>query len=557
VRVTFTHNALAFHKDARPAAIATMAAHRQGKFWEMHDKCFANQRALQPADLEKYATEIGLDIAQFKKDLADPAIAAKVDLDQRIAVAVGATGTPAFFINGQNLKGAQPFERFEAVVKAELEAAKGQRGLDYVKTRTKANNAALASYLYEGKMPPAQAAPRADTAAPQPVDRTVYKVQVDVAKDAVKGNAKEALVTLVEFSDFQCPFCSRLNPAIDKVLETYGDKVRVIFKHNPLPFHKEAFPAAEAALCAGEQGKFWEMHDKLFANMRALQPENLEAYAKESGVGNLGKWKQCATSGKYKAQIESDQELAGKVTARGTPNTFVNGRKLTGAKPFEEFKTLIDEELKKAEALVAKGIPKAKVYEEIIKDGKVFEPLDEQVNDFAIDGNANVLGNPKAKIQIVEFSDFQCPFCSRVGEPLKEVAKHYGKDIAIVFKNFPLSFHKEAMPAAQAALCAKKEGKFWEMHDHLFANQKSLKDLTTDGFAEWAKTVGVKDIDAFKKCVDSGETKAQVDADMAEARKAGVRGTPTLYINGRKFTSPSGYNLAAFTGVIDKYILKK
>ncbi len=126
-------------------------------------------------------------------------------------------------------------------------------------------------------------------------------------------------------------------------------------------------------------------------------------------------------------------------------------------------------------------------------------------------------------------------------------------DVAVVFKHFPLNFHKEAMPAAIAAECASDQGKFWEMHDLLFANQK---DLGAAKYPEWAKQVGLNEA-KFKDCFDNQKTKDRVEADMAEARKAGVRGTPTLFINGRKFTSPSGYNLNAFTSVVDKYIKGK
>ena len=549
VRISFMHNALPFHKDARGAAIAAVAAQQQGKFWEMHDKLFENQRALKPENLEAYAKELGLDMERYKKDFADAAVGKFVDDNRAISNAVGATGTPAFFINGQALKGAQPFERFKEVIDKEIEAANtaGKAGDAWIQERVKANNAQLAGFLYEGKAPPpvAEKAPK-----PRPVDRTVYKVTV-TDKDAIMGN-KTAPVTLVMFSEFQCPFCKRVKPTLDKIFADYGDKVRLIFKHNPLPFHKDAFPASEAALCSNDQGKFWEMHDKLFDNQRALGADDLKKYAGEIGL-DAGKWQKCMDSHKYKAQIEADQELAGKVTARGTPNTFVNGRKLTGAKPFEEFKTVIDEELKKAEALVKdKGIAADKVYDEVIKGGKTFEPLEEKVHSFDLSKGATK-GKQGAKIQIVEFSDFQCPFCSRVTAPVDEVKKHYGDDLSVTFKHFPLSFHKEAMPAALATECASEQGKFWEMHDLLFKNQK---ELAADKYPVWAGELGLNEA-KFKECFDSQKYKAKVEADMAEGRRAQVRGTPSLYINGRKFTSPSGYNLQAFTSVIDKYILKK
>jgi protein-disulfide isomerase len=560
VAIAFMHNALPFHKEARLAAISTVAADNQGKFWEMHDKLFANQRALKDVDLKKYASELCeednpecvFDMKKFEADLKNSAIGAWVDKNRAISNAVGASGTPAFFINGKVLKGAQPYKRFKEIIDGEIVAANtaGKKGEGWLKERLEANNKDLFAYVHGGKTPPSVTGKSKKSNKQRPPDRTVYKVSVDAKVDAMKGDAN-APVTIVVFSEFQCPFCKRVLPSLKAVEEEFGEKVRIVFKHNPLPFHKDAFPASEAAMCANDQGKFWEYHDKLFDNQRALKGENLTAYATELGL-NMAKFKRCTAAGTHKGVISADQELAGKVTARGTPNTFINGRKLTGAKPPEEFKSLVAEELKKAQKLaVAKNIAPDKLYDEIIKNGKVFEPLDAKVNTFDL-SKANVLGNPKAKVQIVEFSDFQCPFCSRLGKPLKEVQAHYGKDLVVAFKHFPLNFHKEAKDAAIAAECAAAQGKFWEYHDELFLNQKELARKQFDTYAD---TVGLDD-DKFSACLGDPKVDEKVEADMSEARKAQVRGTPTIFINGRKFTSPSGYNKAAFVSVIDKYLMK-
>ena len=543
LKVVFLHQPLPFHKEAKPAAIAAEAARKQGKFWEMHDKIFANQQALTAADFEKHATEIGLNLEQFKKDVADPALGTIVDQHQAIANAVQATGTPAFFINGKNLRGAQPVEEFKKIIDEEVAAAGTNKGDAYIKQRLQANNAALYSYVYEGKTAPKPQPPQAK------VDPTVYKVTVDPAVDAIKGNPN-ALITAVIFSEFQCPFCKKIEPTMKQLSTDYGDKIRFVFKHSPLPFHKDAVPASNASLCAKEQGKFWEMHDKLFENQQALDAASLEKYAGEVGV-DMGKWKECFAANKYNAQILADQELGGKVTARGTPNVFINGRKLTGAKPVEEFKSIIDVELKRAEKSVAAGVAADKVYDDLIKDGKVFEPLEAKVNAFKLDGSPTK-GKKDAQIQIVEFSDFQCPFCSRVSAPLKDLEAKYGDKMSVTFKHFPLSFHKEAMPAAMASMCANEQGKFWEYHDQLFANQKALMP---DNLKTYATTVGL-DMAKYDACMTSNKYQAQIDADMAEARDAEVRGTPTLFINGRKFNSNTGYNVEAFTSVIEKSILK-
>ena len=171
----------------------------------------------------------------------------------------------------------------------------------------------------------------------------VFKVPVGGAP--VLGKP-DALVTIVEFSDFQCPFCSRVVPTIKQIEQDYGDKVRVAFRHNPLPFHQNAEPAALMAAAAAEQGKFWEMHDKLFANQQALDRATYEKHAQDLGL-NLAKFKADLDSHKFEAQIKKDSEEGTKVGASGTPTFFINGNKLVGAQPVDAFKKLIDAELKK------------------------------------------------------------------------------------------------------------------------------------------------------------------------------------------------------------------
>lgn len=209
-----------------------------------------------------------------------------------------------------------------------------------------------------------KARPSRRPGSPDPA--ATYKVPVD---DAHAKGPKDALVTIIEWSDFQCPFCKRVGPTMAKVHETYGNKVRVAFKHNPLGFHKNALPAAMAAEAAGKQGKFWEMHDKLFENGRALTEDNFVKWAGELKL-DVNKFKKDLKSKELEEKIKKQQKQGVTLGARGTPAFFVNGRFLSGAQPFERFKTLIDEELKKAEKLVAGGTSKAKVYETIIAKGK-------------------------------------------------------------------------------------------------------------------------------------------------------------------------------------------
>jgi len=159
-----------------------------------------------------------------------------------------------------------------------------------------------------------------------------------------KGDPATAAVTIVEFSEFQCPYCSKVLPTMEKIHETYGDKVAVVFRDYPLPMHKEAPKASEAGHCANEQGKFWEMHDVMFQNQRALQVDKLKGYAAGIGV-DQAKFDECLDSGRHAATVEADTKAGAAVGVRGTPAFFVNGQFLNGAQPFENFKKLIDAEL--------------------------------------------------------------------------------------------------------------------------------------------------------------------------------------------------------------------
>jgi protein-disulfide isomerase len=167
--------------------------------------------------------------------------------------------------------------------------------------------------------------------------------KVATADSPAQGPAG-APIELVEFSDFQCPFCLRANPTLKQVLGTYGDKIRFVYRNYPLPSHPNARPAAEAAQCANEQGKFWAYHDRLFADQTKLSDADLKTSAVELGM-DAAKFNACFDSHKYKTRVDTDLQAGNEAGVNGTPAFFINGRMLSGAQPYEEFKRLIDEEL--------------------------------------------------------------------------------------------------------------------------------------------------------------------------------------------------------------------
>ena len=186
--------------------------------------------------------------------------------------------------------------------------------------------------------------------AKNPVDLLFTKPEaprIDVtyaADDPVKG-PKNAPVTIVEFTDFQCPFCKRSQDALRQIESVYADKVKLVARQYPLPFHNRAKPAAEAALCALEQGKFWEMRDKLF-DKQELSDADFTRYAKEIGLKEK-KFAACLAEHKYAARIDGDIADGQRFGVRGTPHFFINGTPISGAQPFENFKSVIDDELAK------------------------------------------------------------------------------------------------------------------------------------------------------------------------------------------------------------------
>jgi protein-disulfide isomerase len=153
-----------------------------------------------------------------------------------------------------------------------------------------------------------------------------------------------APIELIEFSDFQCPFCLRANPTVEQVLNTYGDKIHFVYRHFPLPNHPSARPAAEASQCAAEQGKFWPFHDKLFANPSRLGDADFKQHASELGL-DTGKFNACVDSHKYKGVVDADVKAGEQAGITGTPAFFVNGRFLSGAQPFNAFQDAIEDAL--------------------------------------------------------------------------------------------------------------------------------------------------------------------------------------------------------------------
>jgi protein-disulfide isomerase len=173
------------------------------------------------------------------------------------------------------------------------------------------------------------------------------RVTVAIPADAPALGPITARVQIVEFADFQCPYCGQAAPLIKRMADQYGDRIRIAFRHFPLPMHSQAPDAAMAARCAQAQGKFWEYHDRLFANQKALAPADLKRYAGEIGLSSAG-FDACLKDGATAKAVEVDFTDGQGYGVSATPTFYINGRLLSGAQPFEAFQKVIDEELARA-----------------------------------------------------------------------------------------------------------------------------------------------------------------------------------------------------------------
>ena len=176
----------------------------------------------------------------------------------------------------------------------------------------------------------------------------IYRAEVSTNGAPSKG-ASDAPVKIVKFEDFECPFCKTVQPTLAKLLEKYDGKVRLVHKDLPLEaIHPQATLAAEAARCAGDQGKFWQYHDTLYSKVPKLGSADLKAYAKDLGLDTVS-FDRCFESGRHRGAVQKDLAEGAKLGLTGTPSFFINGRELSGAQPLEAFAAVIDEELSQAQ----------------------------------------------------------------------------------------------------------------------------------------------------------------------------------------------------------------
>jgi protein-disulfide isomerase len=347
-QIRWVHRTLPLDDDNILSAEAALAANAQGKFAPMHARLFGVHGRVDRAAVELIAREIGLDMIRFRGDLDAGTFRPVVERDVADAVQLGVSGTPTFFVNGRPVHGNQPLKVFVDTVGEEL--ARAQK---LAATHPPDLYEALVA---DGK-PVADAPSDINNDQPELDGNSAYRVGLGLPGHAI-GPA-DAAITIVEFADFQCPYCARNAPVLAHVRQKYGDNVRIVFRH--MPVHEGAVIAAEAAVAAAEQGKFWAFHDQIWAHFGHLTRADLESFAKAAGL-DMARFRSALDTRRYHDAVMAEYAAAESFGVDGTPTVFINGQPVVGSRTEQDFDRIIDAHLQSAQNAFAHGVAHAELY---------------------------------------------------------------------------------------------------------------------------------------------------------------------------------------------------
>lgn len=471
LHVILKQSPLSIHPEAPLAHRAALAAGRQGQFTAMAELLYANQAHLDRTSLLGYARQLKLNLPRFERDMDSPEIQAKLSADMVESHAFGVTQTPMTFLNGRILLGTQTRSDLASMIEKAAHLA--------------AENASTG----------------ADDPDP-PVDQALLPV---LAQNPIaEAGSPAAPLTIVEFTDFQCPFCKAAVEPLEKLVTSRGREVRWVFRAYPLDFHPDSQLATEAALAAGEQGKFWPMHDLLFAHQDALKLADLQKYADQLGL-NRKRFDDALATHKFAGQIASDRLLGTKAGVNGTPTFIVDGQRITGVRSLLEWNQIADAHVgRESTAVLAQ---------------KSLAP---------VSGGQVVSGSANAPVTLAWYTDVRSPLAAGQAALVRELLTQYGSQLRVVYRAFPVATREDSELGGEALVAAAQQGKFWQTYD-LLAARRDVLDRTK--VAALAGQLGL-DSAVFNAALD--ETKVDIAADVADAARRGIQGVPVIFINAQR-----------------------
>ena len=541
VRLVFKQFPLAMHARAEPAARATIAAHQQGKFWEMHDALFGNRAKLGEHDLELYARAAGLDMKQWSADYAAPSTRDRVRTDADVGKAAQVSSTPTFFLNGRKITGAKDVEELARLVEEERVAANELLAAGAKRAELYAHFMHAAAPVTVKPTPAPTPATEVGKPTPDPTpDPTQRRGEASTTTNYAIGlgsgraalGPADALVTVVAFTDYGCKDCDQAHATFQRVIDKHPE-VRFALRY--LPQTPYSAMAAKVALAAGRQGKLWETHRSLVALDTGLAGAPLRKVVAAHEI-DMKTFDADLASPLPAAMLAED---AGVVeTVRGTavpPFYFVNGRILPNTAVLEHFDALIDEESKKADLFIqSEALTRANGFESMRKTWRGADKIDaiaKAVADAPVtDGAASkapLRGDPaKAKVTIIACTDFDCPACARGAKTLAELSETYGDSIALEFRHLVPPGRTSGDIAHLAAIAAGEQGKFWEMHDALYRSRAARSDAALE---KLATAIGL-DVAKWNTDRKDERLRARLESDGKACEAVGLTALPAWKI---------------------------
>lgn len=416
------------------------------------------------------------------------------------------------------------------------------------------------------------------------IDLRRYVVDLGDGRDDYALGGEQPLVTIVIWSDYACAPCGRTWQVMKHLVEDYGDDLRVVYRAGTVPGFQHGERAAEAAYAAGAQGKFWEMHWRLFEHPDDFSRPILLEHAAAIGL-DVAQFMDDLDTGRYSGRRVRDRRQATELGLSPLPASFANGLFVLGFKDEAGWHALIDREMVSARKMLQDGVKRTDLYSEFMrtaKRGRVDEgnqpdpARDEAARlaaarqaeaaankpgalkgpdlqaRYAVPTGAPGFGPADAPVVIVEFVDYQCPYCLKAqSEVVPVLLEQYPDDVRIEIRHLPLEIHPAAAAAARAAITAGEQGKFSEFHAALFAEDRGGLGFST--FVAIAERLGL-DTERFERDFQTRAVGDKLAADVLLARRLGVQGTPGFFVNGRYVDGAR--NAATFADLIDEELTR-
>ena len=409
------------------------------------------------------------------------------------------------------------------------------------------------------------------------VDIDLRRFVVNTNKDDYALGGDQPLVTIVLWTDYACNPCGRSWQVMKHLAEDYGDDLRVVYRAGTVPGFQHGERAAEAAFAAGGQGKFWDMHWRLFAHPDDFSRPILRKHAEAIGL-DVPQFMDDLDTGRYSSPRVRDRRQAAELGLSPLPAAFANGLFVLGFKDEAGWHALIDREIASARKMMQDGIKRADVYGEFMRTAKrgrvddndeakrlhaereaaavAADPARLAGPDvaarYAVPTGAAGFGPADAPVVVVEFVDYQCPYCRKAHvEVLPALREQYPNDVRVEIRHLPLEIHPAAAAAARAAITAGEQGKFGEFHQRLFADD--IGGLGFSTFVKQAELLGL-DVERFKRDFQTREVGDKLATDVLLARRLGIQGTPGFFVNGRYIDGAR--SAATFAHIVDEELTR-